>query len=272
MKVHLVVHESYEGPGAFAAWAGDRGYQASFSRVYLGESLPPTAAGIDLLVVLGGPQSTSTTVSECRYFDSAAEQALIYDAMSAGAMVVGVCLGAQLIGVCLGADSEPAEEAEIGVYPIGLTAEGAADPRLAGFAPKLDVGHWHRDMPGLTAGARVLACSGGCSRQIIRYGEFAYGFQCHPELTRESVTALIDNSAGELAALGGRPYVQDAAEILGRAFGPMNAALFTFLDRLTADHGTGPLSPNRLPVAGRSGTCAAASMPMAPTVCHSRPE
>jgi GMP synthase (glutamine-hydrolysing) len=37
----------------------------------------------------------------------------------------------------------------------------------------LDVGHWHRDMPGLTAGAKVLATSAGCSRQIIQYGDGA---------------------------------------------------------------------------------------------------
>ena len=154
MRVHLVVHEPYEGPGAFDAWVNGRGYDASFSRVHLAEKLPATTEGIDLLVVLGGPQSPSTSLGECPHFDSAAEQTLVYDAISAGAMVVGVCLGAQLIGASLGADCEQAEEAEIGVYPIRLTAAGAADPRLAGFAPALDVGHWHHDMPGLTAGEK----------------------------------------------------------------------------------------------------------------------
>ena len=235
MKVHFVVHESYEGPGAFDAWVNDRGYDASFSRVHLGESVPATAKGIDLLVVLGGPQSPGTTIGRCPHFDSAAEQALIYDAVSADAMVVGVCLGAQLIGASLGAGCEQAEEAEIGVYPVRLTADGAADPLLAAFGPALDVGHWHRDMPGLTGGAKVLASSRGCSRQIVQYGEFTYGFQCHLEFTRVSVTALIGNSAGELVASRGRPYVQDAAEMLGHAFEPMNAALFSFLDRLTAE-------------------------------------
>jgi GMP synthase (glutamine-hydrolysing) len=238
LKVRFVVHESYEGPGAFDAWVNDRGYDASFSRAHLGDSVPATAEGIDLLVVLGGPQSPGTTLGQCPHFDSAAEQSLIYDAVSAGAMVVGICLGAQLIGASLGAGCEQAEEAEIGVYPVRLTADGAADPRLAAFAPVLDVGHWHHDMPGLTAGAKVLASSGGCSRQIIQYGEFVYGFQCHPEFTRESVAATIENSAGELLASIGRPYVQGAAKILGHAFEPMNAALCSFLDRLTADHGT----------------------------------
>jgi GMP synthase (glutamine-hydrolysing) len=245
MQVRFVVHESYEGPGAFVAWVYDRGHDASFSRVHLEERVPRTAEGIDLLVVLGGPQSPSTAPSECSHFDSAAEQALICDAISAGAMVVGVCLGAQLISASLGAGYEQAAETELGVYPIRLTTDGAADRRLAGFAPALDVGHWHRDMPGLTAGAKVLASSRGCSRQIVQYAEFVYGFQCHPEFTRESAAAMIEHSAGQLEASSGRPYVQDAAEILEHPFRPMNAALFSFLDRLTADHAAISRRPSR---------------------------
>jgi GMP synthase (glutamine-hydrolysing) len=238
MKVHFVVHESYEGPGALTTWADRRGHDASRSRTYLGERVPSTADGIDLLVVLGGPQGPGTTVGECPHFNSAAEQALIRDAMTTGVMVVGICLGAQLMSAALGAGWERASEPEIGVHPIRLTAAGTADRRMAGFAPGLDVGHWHRDMPGLPAGAKVLASSRGCSRQVIRYDELAYGFQCHPEFTRESVVALIETSAADLAAARGRPYVQGAAEILQHAFEPMNAALFSFLDRLTADYAT----------------------------------
>jgi hypothetical protein len=46
--------------------------------------VPAAAEEIDLLVVLGGPQSPGTTLGECPHFDSAAEQSLIYDAASAG--------------------------------------------------------------------------------------------------------------------------------------------------------------------------------------------
>src|SRR6202034_1432714 len=98
MKVHLVVHEAYEAPAAIAAWAADRGHLASYSRVYAGDRVPPVADGLDFLVVMGGPQSPGTTLHECPYFDSAAEQALIRDAVAAGRAVVGVCLGAQLLG------------------------------------------------------------------------------------------------------------------------------------------------------------------------------
>ena len=93
MKVHFVVHEAFEAPGAYDDWVKSRGHSASYSRVYAGDALPDTANDIDLLVVMGGPQDPSTTVEECPHFDSAAEQALISKCVDAGKAVVGICLG-----------------------------------------------------------------------------------------------------------------------------------------------------------------------------------
>jgi GMP synthase (glutamine-hydrolysing) len=242
MRVHLVVHEAYEAPAAIATWAADRGHLTSYSRVYTGDRVPCTADGIDFLVIMGGPQSTGTTLRECAYFDSAAEQALISDAVAAGRAVVGVCLGAQLLGAALGAPAGRSEHAEIGVFPIRLTADGRADPRLAGFPVTLDAGHWHHDMAGLTPDAVVLAASDGCARQIIRYGELAYGFQCHLEFTRESVPPLIAASAGELAQRSGERYVQTASFLREDPYDAMNGALVRFLDNLARDYLATPQS------------------------------
>lgn len=242
MKVHLVVHEAYEAPAAIATWAADRGHLTSYSRVYAGDRVPSTANGIDFLVVMGGPQSPGTTLRECPYFDSAAEQALISDAVATGGAVVGVCLGAQLLGAALGASAGPSEQAEIGVFPIWLTADGRADRRLASFPVTLDAGHWHHDMAGLTPDATVLAASDGCARQIIRYRELAYGFQCHLEFTRQSVPPLIAASAGELAHRSGERYVQPASFGSGDPYDAMNDALFSFLDNLARDYLATPRS------------------------------
>lgn len=51
MRVHFVVHESFESAGAYLKWAEDRGYTISWSRVYAGEALPPNADEFDMLVV-----------------------------------------------------------------------------------------------------------------------------------------------------------------------------------------------------------------------------
>uniref|UniRef100_UPI0040388DC2 glutamine amidotransferase-related protein n=1 Tax=Salmonella enterica TaxID=28901 RepID=UPI0040388DC2 len=101
MRVHFVVHESFESAGAYLKWAEDRGYTISWSRVYAGEALPPNADEFDMLVVFGGPQSPRTTREECPYFDSRAEQHLINQAVTARRMVIGICLGSQLIGEAL---------------------------------------------------------------------------------------------------------------------------------------------------------------------------
>lgn len=52
MRVHFVVHESFESAGAYLKWAEDRGYTISWSRVYAGEALPPNADEFDMLVYL----------------------------------------------------------------------------------------------------------------------------------------------------------------------------------------------------------------------------
>ena len=242
MKVHLVVHEAYEAPAAIATWAADRGHLTSYSRVYAGDRVPSAADGIDFLVIMGGPQSSGTTLDECPCFDSAAERALISDAVAAGAAVVGVCLGAQLLGAALGASARPSEHAEIGVFPIQLTPDGRADRRLAGFPVTLDAGHWHHDMAGLTPDATVLAASDGCARQIIRYGELAYGFQCHLEFTRQSIPPLIAASAGELVQRSGERYVQTASFLRRDPYDAMNDVLSSFLDNLARDYLATPRS------------------------------
>ncbi|MGC4028962.1 MAG: type 1 glutamine amidotransferase [Steroidobacteraceae bacterium] len=234
--MHFVVHESFEAPGAYETWIRERGHQASYSRVYDNEPLPESIDHIDLLVVMGGPQSPSTTLEECPHFDSRAEQTLIRQCAAAGKAVVGVCLGAQLMGEALGARCEPSPEKEIGKFPITLTVQGRTHGKFAHFGETLDVGHWHSDMPGLTGRARIIASSEGCPRQIIEYGDLVYGFQCHMEFTTDVVELLIAASERELKALTAHRFVQQPAALRANDYGAMNQKLFGFLDRLVEDY------------------------------------
>ncbi|WP_336221256.1 type 1 glutamine amidotransferase [Citrobacter amalonaticus] len=236
MRVHFVIHESFESAGAFLPWAEERGYTLSLSRVYDGEALPVNADGFDMLVVFGGPQSPRTTLAECPYFDSKAEQHLINQAISAGRIVVGICLGSQLIGEALGAKVCQSPEKEIGHYPITLTEAGKRHPLIDHFGSPLMVGHWHNDMPGLTDQAVVLATSAGCPRQIVQYGNFVYGFQCHMEFTREAVEGLIQHSEQELEEAKGKRFIRSNAEMRECNYREMNEKLWLFLDKLTQAH------------------------------------
>ncbi|MCO7262355.1 type 1 glutamine amidotransferase [Dickeya zeae] len=232
MRVHFIVHESFEAPAAFETWAVIRGHEVTFSRVYAGQKLPEDTRGIDLLIVMGGPQDPSVTVDECPYFDSNAEQALIAAAALSGKAIIGVCLGAQLIGEALGAPFAHSPEKEIGKFPIFMTDTSEKNALFSHFGNKLDVGHWHNDMPGLTPEAEILAYSEGCPRQIVAYSALIYGFQCHMELTPDVVDLLIAHSDRDLRRAADYRFVQSPEELRANDYSEMNRCLFTFLDKL----------------------------------------
>lgn len=234
MNIHFLQHEVFEAPGAYLDWAEQRNHIITFSKVYENQPLPETAEDIDLLIVMGGPQSPSTTKDECPYFDALAEMDLINKAINAGKAVVGVCLGSQLIGEALGASYQHSPEKEIGTFPIELTEDGLKDEKINHFGSTLSVGHWHNDMPGLTPQSKVLAVSAGCPRQIVAYTNLVYGFQCHMEFTPEVVELLIAEEIDFLTNNTTYKYVQKPDEIRGYNYTEMNEKLFQFLDKLVA--------------------------------------
>lgn len=230
MKIHFIIHETFEGPAAIEQWAIRKGHQVSYSNVFAGDKLPQNADAFDLLIVMGGPQSPATTTAECPHFDSAAEQALMRQAVNADKAVLGVCLGAQLLGNALGAQFEHSPHKEIGVFDVTLTDAAKDDPLFSRFPSSFPVGHWHGDMPGLTADAEVLAYSAGCPRQIIRYAPKVYGFQCHFEFTKEAVAGYIKHGEHELKA-GGK-YVWDEETLLDYDYSEMNGLVFGVLEEI----------------------------------------
>lgn len=236
MRIHFIVHESFEAPGAYATWAQSRGHNITYSRVYQGELLPESAKEIDFLIVMGGPQSPATTRAECPHFDAAAEISLITKCITANCAVLGVCLGSQLIGEALGASFDHSPEKEIGKFPIHLTHDGLANEKFAHFGDSLDVGHWHNDMPGLTPEAKIIAYSQGCPRQIVEYSKRIYGFQCHMEFNKEVIELLIANADPTLETLSQHRFVQQAEALRQNDYSDMNAKLFVFLDKLAEEY------------------------------------
>lgn len=232
MNIHFIQHEIFEAPGAYLNWAISRKHNVSFSKVFENMVLPNEIDTIDLLIVMGGPQSPSTTKEECPYFDAQAEINLIKKAIQAGKAIVGACLGAQLIGEALGAAYEHSPEKEIGVLPIALTQDGLNDDKINHFGNLVNVGHWHSDMPGLTANCKILATSNGCPRQIIAYSNIVYGFQCHPEFTPEVVELLIAEDENFLLNNTVHKFVQKPNEIRYFDYNDMNERLYIFLDKL----------------------------------------
>ncbi|KZN28812.1 hypothetical protein N480_08585 [Pseudoalteromonas luteoviolacea S2607] len=230
MHLHFVIHEYFEAPGAFEQWARRAQHRISYSRLYQGDHLPSNSDGVDMLVVMGGPQSPATTQAQCSHFDAIAEQRLIKQFIDAHKLVIGVCLGAQLIGEALGAPHQPSPEREIGKFPIYLTDNAKLHALVSHFGQKLDVGHWHNDMPGLTPEAKILAYSEGCPRQIVQYQKWVFGFQCHMELTIDLVKLLSQHEDFSEAHL--QRFVQRPEELAGHDYAQMNEVLYVFLDKL----------------------------------------
>lgn len=224
MNILCITHADFEKPGVIEDWARDRQFSFKIEKPYKGEQLSSMDA-FDFLLVMGGPQSV-------RFLDSFPylkdEIALVQRAIAQGKRVLGFCLGAQLIGEAMGGVTEKGPEKEIGVYPISLTDKGLDDPLLAGFPETFNVIHWHNDMPGLTASSEILATSAGCPRQIVKYGEKIYGFQCHMEITHEGIKEMINAVPEDLEP---SLFTQTESQLLANDYAPINQDMITILDR-----------------------------------------
>ena len=235
MKVHFVLHETFEVPGAYLKWAQERGHQVTTTKVYESEVLPESVDELDFLIVMGGPQSPDEDREAFPYYDPQAEIQLIQKAIKSDRYIVGVCIGAQLLSVAYGAEYEHSPEREIGVFPITLTEAGLEDEHVKVLGPTLITGHWHGDMPGLSEDAVVLATSQGCPCQIIRFSPKHYAFQAHLEFDPEAVDLLIAADGEDVLEEQSQNlnFVQQPDVIRNYDYREMNAKLYAFLDSLT---------------------------------------
>ena len=188
MDVVVLQHIACEPPGEYESVLRERG--ARLHRVELDEGEPlPTLTGFDAIVAMGGPMSVNDD-AELPWLTP--EKRAIGEAVRAGVPYFGACLGVQLLAASLGARVYAGPDPEVGVLPVALTPEGAADPIFAGLPPSFPTLQWHGDTFDLPEGATLLASSPAFPNQAFRYGRAAYGIQFHME--RE--WALVPEYAG----------------------------------------------------------------------------
>ena len=207
MKLSVLQHAAFEGPGEIAAWAAQHGHTVAVHHLYRGDPLPPPDA-FDLLVVIGGEMNIY------QYRDwpwLKPESAFIKSALAQGKRVVGICLGAQLIADALGAHVVQNAEHEIGWFPVTWSDEArAAFPNLPATATVL---HWHGDTFELPPGAIRLASSEGCPEQGFLMKNKCLALQFHMEIDPPLVGQFVD-SQGEWPT---GPYTQTPKTILNEA-------------------------------------------------------
>lgn len=230
MRVHILQHVDFEGPGAITAWLTAQGARVGYTRFFEPDPEIPDPHALDLIIALGGPMSVN---DEQVYPWLSEEKRLLGEAIQSGTPVLGICLGAQLIAAACGAQVKTARTKEIGWYPI--TAVAGDDPDRFAFPQQITVLHWHGETFDLPANAVQLARSAGCENQAFQLGRSVVGLQFHLEATPGSVDQLIRNCGHELADDG--PWVQTETEIRGEppsTYQTINALLGDLLYYLLA--------------------------------------
>ncbi len=152
----------------------------AFEHLYTcnGDPLPEDPNAFSAAILFGGSQNTDEMdkypflIGETRWI----EMCLKHDKP-----FLGICLGGQMLAHVLGGKVGPLEpvQHEFGFYPVH------GEPSGQDIIPEtLHVvqAHFHGwEMP---AGAEKLAFGDTFPNQAMRYGNSAYGFQFHPEVTQ----------------------------------------------------------------------------------------
>ncbi len=194
MPVLIIKNITTEGPGTIEEFLTRKEIPFRIVDLSAGEISPPLE-GFDTLVILGGPMSVYELD---QYPHLVIGSRLIREAINRDMRVLGICLGCQMVAYCLGAEVVPGQKDEIGWHHIELTGEGlrdplmrrlAAHPKVGDFWRRFKVFHWHGDTFDIPLGATLLASSDLYKNQAFRYGNRVYGFQFHIEVTKDMISA-----------------------------------------------------------------------------------
>lgn len=147
----------------------------NFGRSPLSE---PNLDGYDALIILGGPMNIGEEES---YPHLNIEKRVIRQAVHANIPILGICLGAQLIAAAVGARVYPANQAEIGWYPMRLTKQGQTDKLAKLFSAQQHIFQWHGFTFDLPTDAIPLLNGDQVVNQAFKLNDNIYGFQFHLE-------------------------------------------------------------------------------------------
>jgi GMP synthase-like glutamine amidotransferase len=187
--------------GIVGEFARERGATLRAVHIHKGQRLPRTTAGLDGLIILGGPMHAG---DDAGYLAFKKLLPLIRRFHQETKPIYGICLGAQLIARAFEGQVFPFGGLEIGYLPLRVTAAGQRDRLLAGLAPEQRLMQLHQDSFDLPEGAVLLMANDTCAHQAFRLGETTYGFQFHLEVTDHDARNFprdcsVETHYGELA-------------------------------------------------------------------------
>lgn len=226
-RIAYLQHVPFEEPGSILCWATGQGHAVSAIRFFETHSLP-ALVDFDWLIVMGGPMSVH---DDDVYPWLKGEKRFVDQAVSAGKVVIGICLGAQLIADVLGARVFRNAYREIGWFPVRL--QGKEDIAVFRDLPNtIEAFHWHGDTFDLPSGAVEIGSSEACLNQGFVYSENVYAFQFHLEVTLAGAQGLIRYCSEEMVE---GKYIQTAEEIIRapRRFESANEHMTAILRRIS---------------------------------------
>jgi GMP synthase-like glutamine amidotransferase len=185
MNILILQHIAIEHPGVFLDFFREDGFRWRQVELDEGETIPDLEP-YDLMVVMGGPQHVWQE-EEYPWFvpEKAAIRKFVLDMQRP---YLGICLGHQLLADATGGRVGLAKTPEVGVLTVSRTEAGRKDRLMRALPDPMTVLQWHgAEVTALPANAEVLAQSDVCGIQAARVGKHAYGFQCHVEITAETV-------------------------------------------------------------------------------------
>lgn len=197
-------HDPFKGPGLISEMFEGRGMPHVLVEAHEDDPFPLSTAGFTGVVSMGGPMSVN---DELPFIQREVE--FLVDAAVKRIPILGVCLGAQILASALGARVYDGSGPEVGWGEVELTRDGAGDRVLGGFGDRLPVLHWHGETFDLPQEAVLLASSPEYPHQAFRWGDSAYGFQFHLEVTEEMVRDWVRE---DMAGSGG--LISDPEPIL----------------------------------------------------------
>jgi GMP synthase-like glutamine amidotransferase len=186
MRFLVFQHLDVEHPGIFRSlWRRD-GISWDTVELDRGETIPARLESYDALVVMGGPQDVW---QESRYPWLIAEKAAIQQFVAVlRRPYLGICLGHQLLADAMGGSVRLMAQPEVGHVACRKTSAGAVDSMLSGIESEFSCFQWHgAEVDALPPGSVALAGNKASAVQALRWGDRAYGFQYHVEITQSTV-------------------------------------------------------------------------------------
>lgn len=167
-----------------------------------GAPIPADTKDCDALVIYGGIQSAND-VKDKPYIG--AELDWITDWLASGRPALGICLGAQLLAKSLGGEISRHRD---GIFEIGFHKISPTEQANGFLNESAYFYQWHGEGFSLPDRCELLATGDLFPNQAFRYRHNTYGFQFHPEVSKNVMNSWLSAARENLQKSKGAHSVE----------------------------------------------------------------